>query len=61
MWDVHVAIDGCLALYVAYLMEAKRRRDERVAKVRHLSRRPMNEAEALHFFEPVRAGASRRA
>jgi hypothetical protein len=39
MWLVHVAFDFSLALYVALLVEAKRRRQERLTKVEALGRR----------------------
>jgi hypothetical protein len=39
MWVVHVAFDFSLALYVALLVQAKRRRQERLTKVEPLGRR----------------------
>jgi hypothetical protein len=39
MWEVHIAFDFSLALYVALLVEAKRRRQERLTKVEPLGRR----------------------
>ena len=39
MWEVHIAFDFSLALYVALLVEAKRRRQERLTKVEPLVRR----------------------
>jgi len=41
MWEVNLALDASLALYVALLLEAKRRREERERKVHRMaSRRP---------------------
>lgn len=37
-WDVQIALDFSLAIYVALLVEAKRRRTERMTKVRDISR-----------------------
>ena len=39
MWQVHLAFDFSLVLYVALLVEAKRRRQERLTKVEPLGRR----------------------
>ncbi len=39
MWEVHIAFDVSLALYVALLIEAKRRRQERLTKVEPLGPR----------------------
>lgn len=39
MWEVHIAFDFSLALYVALLVQAKRRREERLTKVEPLGRR----------------------
>jgi hypothetical protein len=39
MWEVHIAFDFSLVLYVALLLEAKRRRHERLTKVEPLGRR----------------------
>ncbi len=39
MWEVHLAFDFSLLLYVALLIEAKRRRQERLTKVEPLGRR----------------------
>ena len=47
MWEVHIAFDFSLALYVALLIEAKRRRQERLTKVEPLGRRDTAES----FFE----------
>ena len=55
-WEVHLAVDLSLGLYVALLVEAKRRRSETVTKLRSLeSRRTAREPE-ITFHEPVRAG-----
>jgi hypothetical protein len=37
LWEVHIAFDASLALYVALLLETKRRRAERAVKVRSLA------------------------
>ncbi|MGH2702461.1 MAG: hypothetical protein ACRDJB_09405 [Actinomycetota bacterium] len=39
-WEIHIACDFSFALYVALLLEAKKRRDERLRKVRPLAARP---------------------
>jgi hypothetical protein len=39
LWEIHIACDFSLALYVALLLEAKRRRSERLRKVRPLAQR----------------------
>ncbi|MDQ4057972.1 MAG: hypothetical protein M3124_02490, partial [Actinomycetota bacterium] len=40
-WEIHIACDFSFALYVALLLEAKKRRNERLKKVRPLAtRRP---------------------
>ena len=55
-WEVHLAVDLSLGLYVALLIEAKRRRAESVTKLRTLeSRRAAREPE-ITFHEPARAG-----
>ncbi len=41
MWEVHLAFDFSLVLYVALLVEAKRRRQERLTKVEPLGRRDL--------------------
>jgi hypothetical protein len=58
-WEVHLAVDASLALYVALLLEAKRRREEQVSKLRTLaSRRPARPK--LTFEEPVRASGGQQ-
>ena len=58
-WEVHLAVDLSLGLYVALLIEAKRRRVENGMKLRSLeSRRAARQAE-LSFHEPARAGSGR--
>ncbi|MEA2477176.1 MAG: hypothetical protein QOC87_1375 [Actinomycetota bacterium] len=37
-WDTQIALDFSLAIYAALLIEAKRRREERFAKVRTITR-----------------------
>lgn len=56
-WEVHLAADLALGLFVVLLLEAKRRRAERVAKVRRLERQPALE---FRFNEPVRATGAER-
>lgn len=70
LWQVHVAFDASLAIYVVLLIEGKRRRVERLEKVRSLSQRRASKPgsaadwtvrarDELHFYEPtVRAGGS---
>jgi hypothetical protein len=55
MWEVHIAFDISLFLYVALLVEAKRRRQERLTKVEPLGRRDLG----LHDddFEDLRRHA----
>ena len=36
-WEIHIATDFALALYVAFLVEARRRRSERRTKVRSIA------------------------
>jgi hypothetical protein len=52
MWVLHFGVDVSLAAYCALLIEAKRRRRERQAKVRPLRRQ---EPQYVDFFEPVHA------
>jgi hypothetical protein len=60
MWEVHLAIDASLALYVALLLEAKRRRADQVTKLRSLEARRNQRAPAVTFTEPVRATGGRQ-
>jgi hypothetical protein len=39
MWEVHLALDASLALYVALLLEGKRRAEERERKVHSMASR----------------------
>jgi hypothetical protein len=63
VWQVQVACDASLALYVTLLVEAKRRRRERAQKVRSIARRrrarPRPTA-PVGWFEPARAAGDRR-
>ena len=60
MWEVHLATDVSLALYVALLLEAKHRRVDQRAKLRSLeARRPVRKPE-ITFADPVRATGSDR-
>jgi hypothetical protein len=45
-WEIHIACDFSFALYVALLLEAKKRRDERLKKVRPLAERTSRPAAA---------------
>lgn len=45
-WELHIAFDFSFALYVALLLEAKRRRQERLRKVRPLASRRRGERSA---------------
>ena len=52
--EIHLLADGLLVFYAAFLYETKRRRDERVAKVRRIESRGR---EPLEHVEPqLRAG-----
>ena len=57
-WEVHLGMDALLALYVALLLETKRRRDERATKLRSLAARRKVRPE-ITFEDPVRAGGGR--
>lgn len=57
MWEVHIAFDLSLALYVALLIEAKRRRQERLTKVEPLGRRSVPEPEYYEDLEATRRHA----
>jgi hypothetical protein len=52
LWEAHLLADASLTVYCALLLEAKKRRLERLTKVRPLRRR---EPEYVRFFEPVQA------
>ena len=56
-WEVHLALDASLALYVVLLLDAKRRRSERTTKVHELRRRQVPAREEVAFYEPVKAAA----
>ena len=60
MWEVHLAVDASLALYVALLMEAKRRRAEQVTKLRSLEARRKPRAPEVTFVDPIRASGGRQ-
>lgn len=59
-WDFQILADGVLAIYVSYLIAAKKQREEMVKKVRPLVPRPAKAASEIRFHEPVRAFGSRR-
>jgi hypothetical protein len=59
-WEVHLAVDASLALYIALLIEAKRRRSEHVTKLRSLEARRPARVPEVTFHEPVQAGGGRR-
>ncbi|MDQ3914943.1 MAG: hypothetical protein M3323_06365 [Actinomycetota bacterium] len=56
MWEVHLAFDFSLILYVALLLEAKRRRQERLTKVEPLGRRDV----AAELYEDLEPAETRR-
>lgn len=50
-WEIHIATDFTLALYVVGLLETKRRQAERRAKVRSITRRRTSEGfDEVHAF-----------
>ena len=59
-WEVHLAVDLSLGLYIALLIEAKRRRSETITKIRTLSSRRSAREPEVTFHEPVRAGGGRQ-
>lgn len=44
-WEVHIALNAALALYVGALLEIKRRREERALKVRSIKSRRRREVD----------------
>lgn len=56
LWEIHLALDASLGLYVMLLLETKRRRIERKEKVRRLSERLRSRPQPS-WYEP--AGAAR--
>ena len=59
-WEVHLAVDASLALYVALLIEAKRRQSEVVTKLRSLEARRPARVPEVTFSEPVHASGGPR-
>lgn len=59
-WEVHLAVDLSLGLYVALLIEAKRRRADTVTKIRSLGARRSAQRPEVTFHEPVRAGGGQQ-
>lgn len=55
--EVHLAFDVSLAIYCALLLEAKRRREETVTKVRSLVARRRSRTAEVTFYEPAQAHA----
>jgi len=55
-WTLQMAVDGAIALYVAFLVGAKRKRQESLTKVRPLVTRRSE----VTFHEPARAYGGRR-
>ncbi|CAN5551252.1 hypothetical protein BH24ACT26_BH24ACT26_16390 [soil metagenome] len=57
LWEIHLSSYAALAVYVALLVESKRRREESTTKVRSLAsrRRPLYEWSASGDFEERRA------
>lgn len=56
-WVVHLAFDFSLGLYVALLIEAKRRRQERLTKVEPLGRRDVSDGDFFEELEDTRRHA----
>ncbi len=61
--EIHLVADAAAAFYVALLLDAKRRRAERILKVRALAQRERKHAPAYEgepVFEALEAGGSGR-
>lgn len=58
MWELQLACDASLALYVFLLLDAKKRRSERATKVHSIGRSRATPAEEVRFYDPVKEGAS---
>ncbi len=56
VWEIHLALDAGLALYVVLLLETKRRRIERKEKVRLLSERLKARPQPA-WYDSMQAGA----
>jgi hypothetical protein len=56
--ELHFVVDAALVFYAALLLDAKRRRDERVRKVRDL---PRPETSSSDYFEVIEASGTRNA
>ena len=54
-WELHLAVDALLAIYVSWLLEEKHRRTERRRRVRSLQ-----SARRARPVEPLRAAAGER-
>ena len=54
--EIHLMLDGALLFYVALLHETKRRREERLTKVRTLAPAPSDD---VQIIEPVSIGGER--
>jgi hypothetical protein len=57
MWEVHLGLNAAFALYVGYLLESKRRREERASKVRPIKRSPRSPN--ADWFDSASAAGSR--
>jgi len=60
-WNVHIALNAALALYVGALLELKRRREERAVKVRPLksNRREVKLPDVEELYGAATAGGRR--
>jgi hypothetical protein len=54
-WEINIAVDAALVVYVGVLLETKKRRVEQGVKVRKLHRRP----ERHEDYEPAAVGGQR--
>ena len=54
-WEIHVAVDVALVVYLGVLLETKKRRAEQGVKVKRLHRRP----ERHEDYEPAAVGGQR--
>lgn len=55
VWELQLACDASLALYVFLLLDAKKRRSEKTTKVRQIAkqREEVEPSERVDFYEPV--------
>jgi hypothetical protein len=60
-WEAQLLTDGAVAFYIAFLLAAKRQREDTMRKVRPLvARRAMTDAKEVTFYEPARASGGKR-